>query len=744
MKRRSVLGQNRFYLYIFLSLTLAIVLSILVLSTVFYGKSEQILTTQIDTYIHNNLAQLSANVEQVTDSVRKTLVQIYFDKSISVLFYSSHPDYDIFMKSTEQLQNYRFITNDIKSVYLINKTTRTVFISAENSSSREQEMSAFFDQDIFRFIKDYKSDRSFLPVPRIIPNEDGSLESYPGYTMLFFDAVNPVASNSVVVANIDESLILDNVAKLDTAFDARTYIVDRSGMLVIDTPDAPMMTDLSDEPFVSKVLGSAPESGMFIIGMDGVETYVAYTAPDKNGWRILSAVPYSAITQQITSLGRQIILFALLILAAGTLLSLFLSRQLYSPIQKVLRNLESEKKDSHQTMKQEMLRNIVTGFSRMDAKLPVEKLSRFGIQKDPNASIRVTLFRIDGYSEFIGRYGIDDRASIKFAVMNIIQELMPPGRSVETVDMGDDRLVLLEFFPDPAAAETSAGFTEVVHKLQESIQQYLRLSVSVFFSPLGGSIEYVTFLYNLVLRNSFYRLFKGRGCVIPPEYADGLRNGDFRTGEGQSLDQMVHELMVGNYEAASAQYDLAIEGISHFSAGMANIAFSHLVFSVTTSIETIRKNNFPNVPVTFDLSITLNEFETIEEVNERFHSAFQALAQLMASRRNSQYDELLQRVRALVESEYMNSQLSLEYVADQLDLSPQYLSRLFKRFASGSIPELILQTRMSHAKELLGGTDLSVAQISERVGFTNDGYFYKVFKEYYGATPGDFRKKDRI
>jgi two-component system response regulator YesN len=46
---------------------------------------------------------------------------------------------------------------------------------------------------------------------------------------------------------------------------------------------------------------------------------------------------------------------------------------------------------------------------------------------------------------------------------------------------------------------------------------------------------------------------------------------------------------------------------------------------------------------------------------------------------------------------------------------------------------------MERARELLSTTDLTVGQVSDAIGFTNDGYFYKAFKRQHGITPAEYR-----
>nr|WP_294530636.1 response regulator [uncultured Blautia sp.] len=84
--------------------------------------------------------------------------------------------------------------------------------------------------------------------------------------------------------------------------------------------------------------------------------------------------------------------------------------------------------------------------------------------------------------------------------------------------------------------------------------------------------------------------------------------------------------------------------------------------------------------------------------------------------------------------------LSLETLAEKVYLSSGYLSYIFKKETGMNLNRYIRVVRMEKAKELLCTTNMKVAQISEKAGFTNVSYFCRSFREYYGSSPESYRK----
>lgn len=91
-------------------------------------------------------------------------------------------------------------------------------------------------------------------------------------------------------------------------------------------------------------------------------------------------------------------------------------------------------------------------------------------------------------------------------------------------------------------------------------------------------------------------------------------------------------------------------------------------------------------------------------------------------------------------AEHFAEKISLENLADQFFISKFHLSREFKKQYGTTIGNALTAKRLSFAKSQLRFTDSSVEQIGLDCGFSDVGYFIKVFKSYEGMTPLEFRK----
>jgi AraC-like DNA-binding protein len=133
--------------------------------------------------------------------------------------------------------------------------------------------------------------------------------------------------------------------------------------------------------------------------------------------------------------------------------------------------------------------------------------------------------------------------------------------------------------------------------------------------------------------------------------------------------------------------------------------------------------------------------ETLEEINTHFSHMFQYVDERLKEKKDLKYQDLLERIADIVNQSYMDPNLSINTIADEVKMSSSYLRRLYKKLTSKSIADYINEVRMNNAKKLLIESSYSINEISERSGFVNRSYFHKAFKRINGITPSEYRQK---
>ena len=107
----------------------------------------------------------------------------------------------------------------------------------------------------------------------------------------------------------------------------------------------------------------------------------------------------------------------------------------------------------------------------------------------------------------------------------------------------------------------------------------------------------------------------------------------------------------------------------------------------------------------------------------------------------SQGDEYLDAIRRVIVQNLGNEQFTVSDLAREVGISRSMLHRKLIRLTGKSASELITETRLVRAREILEKGGSTVSEVAYQVGFSSPSYFNKVFKKAYQETPGDVSRR---
>ena len=90
---------------------------------------------------------------------------------------------------------------------------------------------------------------------------------------------------------------------------------------------------------------------------------------------------------------------------------------------------------------------------------------------------------------------------------------------------------------------------------------------------------------------------------------------------------------------------------------------------------------------------------------------------------------------------HMSEPITTERMAEELFLNRSYLSRKFKEETGETLTAFIQKEKTEEAKRLLRYSDKSLTAIGSYLGFSSASHFSRVFKDYVGSTPSEYREK---
>lgn len=339
----------------------------------------------------------------------------------------------------------------------------------------------------------------------------------------------------------------------------------------------------------------------------------------------------------------------------------------------------------------------------------------------------------------------------------------------------DEYLTLTKHIENGTAI--AADIADAVERLAESheallipIDEYRRLVISVR-DPLQDALQWNRELAGLTQRITFcsssrlapledafevYRelltarnrhvLRYGTGHFIVVDGADDERvvDGECRRSEAIPPETSLHASI------RQGQKDDATNWVSAFFHGLTETLnesiepleqaclelLDHLYAELVTPYAAIRKQVEDKSAVFSRLSI----IESVPCMEQTIRGVVLALAEAMSGLENDKHEALVQQVRNLIETEYAGP-LTIEYLAEKVFMSPNYLRTIFKEKTGSTVLEYMTQVRLDRAAQLLRESPMKVNEIAAKVGYENASHFCAVFLKKKGLTPNEYRNR---
>ena len=178
--------------------------------------------------------------------------------------------------------------------------------------------------------------------------------------------------------------------------------------------------------------------------------------------------------------------------------------------------------------------------------------------------------------------------------------------------------------------------------------------------------------------------------------------------------------------------------------------------SAAGSFESDIKSKKPIVPYTSDLEGLLPLFARCTELMEnddgngnRTASAylFAIIGELFLSVKmtesDSMHENMVKPILLYCSEHFTDEDISIKKIADELYISSSYVSKVFSCKLKYNFREYINELRVRLAKKLLSSSERRIIDVMLDCGFKNQSSFNRVFSEYTGVSPSEYRRRKR-
>ncbi|OME46354.1 hypothetical protein BSK59_29730 [Paenibacillus odorifer] len=314
----------------------------------------------------------------------------------------------------------------------------------------------------------------------------------------------------------------------------------------------------------------------------------------------------------------------------------------------------------------------------------------------------------------------------------LVQNLITGGESESVALQPEhDQLMLLLFNPGP-----QSSFLQALDTLKELLDSETSLYLTIAVSPVYSGETSFTDAYNNLSMLLNERRLNGETQIIVEPRASSAKSFHLKVTHGEELHNL---LQSANEEAVFAWLDRQLEQLQHKDAAAADFRAFALGAAEQTS-KTVTRLNLPQAERLLPPPLEpFNAFHSMDQYKEWLRDLVRPVLVVISSRSESR-DPIISFVLDYLDKHY-GEDINLNLVADKLNLTPGYLSSIFKEKTNINFSEYLNNLRIERAKELLVNLELRIQDIALQVGYQNVNSFIRMFKRCAGITPGEYRKR---
>lgn len=198
-----------------------------------------------------------------------------------------------------------------------------------------------------------------------------------------------------------------------------------------------------------------------------------------------------------------------------------------------------------------------------------------------------------------------------------------------------------------------------------------------------------------------------------------------KVADAGSVSQLISEFVNLVFEVYENQNDLLKNHLIEFIFNVRACASS--------IIQDYKNEAFDSA---FSTLASTNDKSIIEQyINDRCLECVTAIASVSVNKSNP----LIQKACGYIE-ENISKDISLDQLAEYLGVSTFYLSKLFKEETGDNYISYVTELRLAKAKKLLQDDSLIIKEVTSLVGYNDQNYFSKLFKNKYGLSPTEYRE----
>jgi len=565
-----------------------------------------------------------------------------------------------------------------------------------------------------------------------------------------------------LVIFIDESKVKKLLDNVKWATNGYICIINKDNQVIMSTGNILDNTDIPYSEFNNDVSVYKDKSGS--------EIMVYCSISQESDWKYISILPKNEFMEKVNNMKRWIQNNIFFYLVLGLMLAFFLTYKNYNPVKNLISAIFSEKKIKDKNIQNEydfIKQSILDGMSEnrklsdiIYRQMPAVKSNflmrvMYGIidystiTKESLKFIDIDfvsdyfmllIIEIENFGSIFSQDSENEKALARFALTNMGNELVNEYGKGYLIELESSRLALLFNVFEERLDKAESDLLNISKVLRNAAQEHFDVFITIGISSIHKGTFGIGESYKEASRAIDYKFVKGIGEIICFNEIESVKQNYYYPLESELI--IINTVKNGDYNSV----EKILDKIYNDNFKPYNVAPEHgksLFFNIMSTLVRIMNTTnikFENI-LTGETDIVnyLTGCSTIEEMHEKIKKAFKLICLYIDSNWNNRKNHLLEQIKNYIAKNYTDNTLCLVSIADNLNITPQYLSTYFKNANGENLSDYIAKIRVGKAKQLLAEGQLTVFEIAKSIGYTNDVGFIRVFKKIEGVTPGKYK-----
>lgn len=731
----------------FLISYLIILLVTIVISSIAYIISAKTIENDIQNY---NLALIKQTKETVEKRL-KELWQLSYQISqsedfIRILFAGNRLNLeyrlDNILRIFKDLNIFKSLNNffDHYYIYLKNSNSIIDFNSIYDPDFYYKEIASY---DNMSYDEWYNNILNSNQHRMFIPSSPVKLQiSAKKYNMITYALTIPESvANAKIVFLIGENQILSLFNNLKISGLEQFYIIDSHNNIITQTG--------SQTGFIKKLPYVPTKEGISYDTLNGKRIVVASTKSEMIDWTYNIIIPREIFLQKVNYIKNFYLTIEIVAIVIGILIAVLFSYRNYIPIRKIIEFIRNKKGDdgfkSTATGYDYIKYSILSSFDEANSlksmlenykgllrtnyiiklikgEAPEQENKReisdsLGVNLDFK-SFAVIVLQVENINISSLESGLD----FNNIVSNKLSSISEKPDSFYFIELETGKYIAAFCF----ATENEKEIVNRINFITDAIKQYclsvFGLNIKIAVGKIVYSVKEIPYSFSYAEKE----LKNGSSMSIQiyyyPVNIETQLSNKAVSGNIDDVLILLEEIYVMNFTTLDLSYQMA----------------QYLFFAIM--------NTVVNVIYEIDMNIgynplqALSAFTNVDKMYDFTRDVFKDICKWVNEKKVNRHIKANKEIINFIDNNYNNMNLSLSMISEKYNMAMSSIYKIIKEQTSEGFVDYLNMCRLNKAKQLLEDTRLLISEIAKNVGYQSDNSFIRIFKKYFGITPGQYRE----